>query len=260
MSANYVYTTSDFSSVFDVIDSQNPASQQNIGPTTNSNLNLNFSLRKEFGIPIPFTKKIAATTTFVSFLDVNGNGIKDKDETNLQNVVVKLNRNEVITDYNGEATMRNLSLDKYKLEVLSLEDLRGWFSNTLDSIVINQDGINYLPFVRGIKVYGDVIVDRQKIAIADDKPLDLSRIKISAVKGDKIYNTLTNTNGRFEFYLPFGEYTITMDEGILNERFRVTRNNLPIRLRNEQDGVYISFYIVEKRRKVIFKDFSKKKN
>ena len=109
-------------------------------------------------------------------------------------------------------------------------------------------------------MYGDIIIDRQKIAVTDDKKLDLSRIKISAIKGDKIYNTLTNKNGRFEFYLPFGSYTITMDEVILNDRFRVTRNNLPVKLRNDQDGVYVSFYIIEKRRKVIFKDFTKKKN
>ena len=126
-------------------------------------------------------------------------------------------------------------------------------------IFINEDGINYIPFVRGIKVYGDIIIDRQKIAVTDDKKLDLSRIKISAIKGDKIYNTLTNKNGRFEFYLPFGSYTVTMDEVILNDRFRVTRNNLPIKLRNEQDEVYVSFYIIEKRGKVIFKDFTKKK-
>ena len=260
LSANYIYTTSDFSSVFDATDiNQNPG-QQNIGPTTNSNLNLNFSLRKEFGIPIPFTKKIAATTTFVSFLDVNGNSIKDQGETSLQNVVIKLNRNEVITNFDGEATIKNLKLDKYKLETLSLEDLNGWFSNTQDSIVINQDGINYIPFVRGIKVYGDVIVDRQKITVVDDKPMDLSRIKVSAVKGDKIYNTLTDNNGRFEFYLPFGQYTITMDEGVLGDRFRISRNNIPVLLRNNQDGVYVSFYIIEKRRKVNFKDFTKKKN
>jgi len=260
LSANYIFTTSDFSSVFDASDINANPNQQAIGPTTNSNLNLNFSLRKEFGIPIPFAKQSAATTTFISFLDINGNGIKEKDETSIQNVVIKVNKSEVITNFEGKATIKNLQLDKYKLETISLEDLRGWFANVKDSIVINEDGINYIPFVRGIKVYGDVIVDRQKIAVTNEKPLDLSRIKISALKDDKVYNTLTDNNGRFEFYLPFGTYTITMDEGILNERFRVTRNNLPVRLRNNQDGVYVSFYIVEKRRKVIFKDFSKKKN
>ena len=260
LSANYIFTTSDFSSVFDASDINANPNQQAIGPTTNSNLNLNFSLRKEFGIPIPFAKQSAATTTFISFLDINGNGIKEKDETSIQNVVIKVNKSEVITNFEGKATIKNLQLDKYKLETICLEDLRGWFANVKDSIVINEDGINYIPFVRGIKVYGDVIVDRQKIAVTNEKPLDLSRIKISALKDDKVYNTLTDSNGRFEFYLPFGTYTITMDEGILNERFRVTRNNLPVRLRNNQDGVYVSFYIVEKRRKVIFKDFSKKKN
>ena len=171
-----------------------------------------------------------------------------------------MNKKEVITNFDGEATIKNLKLDKYKLETISLEDLNGWFANVKDSIVINEDGINYIPFVRGVKVYGDIIVDRQKIAITNEKKLDLSRIKISAIKDDKIYNTLTNSLGHFEFYLPFGTYTITMDEGILNERFRVTSNNLPIKLRNKQDGVYVSFYIIEKRRKVIFKDFTKKKN
>ena len=192
-------------------------------------------------------------------MDINGNGVKDRDETNLQNVVVKFNRDEVITNFEGEALVKNIKFDKYKLDVISLEEIEGWFPNVPDSILVENDKITHIPFVRGVKVYGDVIVDRQKIAVTDDKPLDLSRIKISAVKGDKIYNTLTNTDGRFEFYLPFGEYTITMDEGILGDRFRVTRNNLNVRLRNNQDGAYVSFYIVEKRRKVIFKDFTKKK-
>ena len=259
LSANYMFTSSDFSSVYDTTDIGQNQNQASIGPTVNSNLNLNFSLRKEFGVPIPFTNKTAASAKFVSFLDINGNNIKDKDEVSIQNVVVKLNKHEVITNFDGEASIKNVQQGKYKLEILPLEELNGWFSNTKDSIFINEDGINYIPFVRGIKVYGDIIIDRQKIAVTDDKKLDLSRIKISAIKGDKIYNTLTNKNGRFEFYLPFGSYTVTMDEIILNDRFRVTRNNLPIKLRNDQDGVYVSFYIIEKRRKVIFKDFTKKK-
>ena len=260
LSANYMFTTSDFSSVYDTTNIGQNSNQLPVGPTVNSNLNLNFSLRKEFGVPIPFTNKTAASAKFVSFLDINGNNIKDKDEVSIQNIVVKLNKHEVITNFEGEASIKNLQQGNYKLEILPLEELNGWFSNTKDSIFINEDGINYIPFVRGIKVYGDIIIDRQKIAVTDDKKLDLSRIKISAIKGDKIYNTLTNKNGRFEFYLPFGSYTITMDEVILNDRFRVTRNNLPVKLRNDQDGVYVSFYIIEKRRKVIFKDFTKKKN
>ena len=79
-------------------------------------------------------------------------------------------------------------------------------------------------------------------------------------KGDKVYSALTNNAGRFEFYLPFGDYVLTMDEAILNNRLKISRNNIPLKLKSTQEGVYVSFYIIEKRRKVIFTDFTKKKN
>lgn len=257
---NYTFTSSNFSSVFDANDIINNPTLGNLGATTASNLNLAFNLRKEFAIPIPFVEKDAINTKFIRFLDIDGNGVKDQNETALNNVVIKLNRNEVLTNVEGIGLMNNVKKDKYKLQTFSLEKLNGWFPNVKDSIVINDQENISIPFVRGIKVYGDVIVDRQKIAVSDNEPLDLSRIKISASNQDKVFNTLTNSNGRFEFYLPFGDYIMTMDQGVLGERFQITRNNIPVKLRNNQDGVYVSFYIVEKRRKVIFKDFTPKKN
>ena len=260
MSANYTYSTRDYSSVYDNIDNQTGENFNNYNATTTNNFNLNFSLKKDFGIPIPFVDRTANTVKFVAFLDINGNGIKDKDETTLENVVIKIDKKEVLTDINGEAIVENILKDEHEFDAFSLENLNGWFPNLESTIIINDDEVKYVPFVRGIKIYGDVILDRQRIAVADDKPVDLSRIKISAIKDDKIYSALTNTSGRFEFYLPFGDYTITMDEGVLNDRLQITRNNIPLKLKSSQDGVYVSFYIIEKRRKVIFTDFTKKKN
>jgi hypothetical protein len=260
MSTNYTFTTRDFSSVYDPIDNQ-AGDQFNVAnQVSSSNFNLNFSLKKDFGIPIPFVKRKAATAKFLSFLDVNGNNIRDNDETVLQNVVIKVNKKEVLTDINGEAVMLNLLKDEYDFDAFSLEKLNGWFPNINSKLIIQNDDIVYVPFVRGVKVYGDVVLDRQKIAVTNEAPLDLSRIKISATKGEKVYGALTNNSGRFEFYLPFGDYVITMDEGILNSRLQITRNNIPLKLKSTQDGVYVSFYIIEKRRKVIFTDFTKKKN
>ncbi len=260
MSANYTFTTSDYSSVFDNLDNQAGNQFNGLNQTTNSSFNLNFSLKKDFGIPIPFVDRTAATGNFVAFLDLNGNGIKEKEESTLENVVIKVGKKEILTNLEGEATMRNLLKDQYDFEVFSLENLNGWFPNVESTVTIENDETIYVPFVRGVKVYGDVVLDRQKIAVSDDKPTDLSRIKISATKGDKIYSSLTNKQGRFEFYLPFGDYIVTMDEAVLNGRLQITRNNIPLKLKNTQDGVYISFYIIEKRRKVIFTDFTKKKN
>jgi hypothetical protein len=260
MSANYTFSTRDYSSVYDNIDNQTGDQFNNYNETTTNNFNLNFSLKKDFGIPIPFVDRTANTVKFVAFLDINGNGIKDKEESTLENVVVKIDKKEVLTDINGEAIVENILKDEHTISAFSLENLNGWFPNLESTIIINDDDVKYVPFVRGIKVYGDVILDRQRIAVTDDKPIDLSRIKISASKNDKIYSALTNASGRFEFYLPFGDYIITMDEGVLNDRLQITRNNIPLKLKSTQDGVYVSFYIIEKRRKVIFTDFTKKKN
>jgi hypothetical protein len=135
--------------------------------------------------------------------------------------------------------------------------MEGWFANLPDSISILNTGKLYIPFVRGVKVYGDVILDRQKIAIADkDKIFDLSRIKIVASNTDgKVFTTLTDIDGHFEFFLPNGDYTLTMDESILGTKYKISRNNIPLTLEATQDALYMSFYIVEKRRKVKVKSF-----
>ena len=96
MSANYTFSTSDFSSVFDNLDNQGGNQFNGLTQTKSSNFNLNFSLKKDFGIPIPFVDRTAATGNFVAFLDLNGNGIKENDETTLENVVIQIGKKEVL--------------------------------------------------------------------------------------------------------------------------------------------------------------------
>lgn len=255
----YSFNSVDYSDIFDFSNGNTPNS--NFGKTLNSNLNIGFSLRKTFGIPIPFLKDFASNASYIAFLDVNGNGSKDNDETVLNNVVIKLGNNEVISNANGEAQMNKVPNGKYPINILPLEKLEGWFPNVSDSLLIAKNQIHAIPFVRGVKIYGDVIVDLQKIAVADEKPLDLSRIKITSTNSNhKVFQTLTDNKGHFEFYLPNGNYIVNMDEGILNSNLRLSKNNIPVSLKESQDGIYISFYVIEKRRKVIIRDFSEKKN
>lgn len=254
---SYSFNSSDYSDFLD--DQFDEQFRPNYsGKTQNSNLTIGMSIRKDFGIPIPFAKKRTADVQFVAFQDINGNSIKDRNEDALDNVVITFGTEEVITNVRGVAKINKVPFDKYSLKVLALEELNGWFPNISDSIIVAPNEVQFIPYVKGVKLYGDVIMDRQKIAITDEKPLDLSRIKISATK-DKSYSTLTDKNGHFEFYLPNGDYILTMDDSILSSNLRLSRNNIPVVLKNNQDGYYLSFYILEKRRKVIIRDFSKKK-
>lgn len=229
--------------------------EDNSNRNYNQNVRIGATIKKDFGVPIPFIKKTSASLDFVCFYDINGDGKKDKDEPSIENVIIRLGAKEIISDNKGKAEIKNIPYDIYPFHVNSLDNLNGWFPSADDSLQVIASNETFIPFVRGVKVYGDVVLDRQKIAISDTAKLfDLSRIKITAVNG-KTFNTLTDINGRFEFFMPNGEYVITMDENILGDRYTTSRNNIPMTLTNNQDGVYISYYIIEKRKKVVVKEF-----
>ena len=220
------------------------------------NYNFGFSVRKEFDIPIPFLKSKSVDCNFVAFYDLNGNSIKEENEPTIENVIINIdNTSELITDKNGVGKVKNISLGEHYVFVKRLEGIDGWFSNIGDSLEVITKGNVYLPFVRGVKVYGEVFLDRQEIGVVDkDKKFDLSRIKITATNG-KTHHTLTDVDGKFEFYLPNGDYLITMDENVLGTKYKMSSNNIPVKLAYGQTDTYVSFYVSEKRRKVTIKEF-----
>lgn len=229
---------------------------------TQLTFNISFGLRKELGIPVPFLKNKKTDLNFIAFLDIDGDGVKNNGEVPINNVVIKVGNHEVITDPNGEASVKKIFKGAYKVDIIPLEEVNGWFPNiNTESPVEFKEKTIYIPFSRGVKLVGDVILDRQEIANAEKKKTDLSRIKITAsgktAEGkDKTFETLTDKDGHFEFYLANGTYTLTIDESILDSNLRLMRNNIPITLKNSQNSVYTAFYIKEKRREVKIIDFT----
>jgi hypothetical protein len=254
VNASYNYNSSKYGAVYSDIAA--PGNNfDDASRSTNNNVAIGASVRKEFGIPVPFVKKKSGSLYFVSFYDINGNGIKESDEPPIENVVLRVGTDEVLTNKKGEAALKNIPMESFLFNVIPLENEMGWFPNVDDSIQVFGNSVYYVPFVRGVKVYGEVVLERQKIAVADTtKKFDLSRIKITATN-DKVYHTLTDIDGKYEFYIPNGDYVISMDEGILGSKYKLSRNNMPVTLKTSQDGVYVSFYIVEKKKKVIIKEF-----
>jgi len=213
------------------------------------NINLGVGIRKEFGIPIPWSKKENFNLEFTAFYDINGNGLKDKNEKEIENVVVRFGTYEVITDENGVANVINVQGGTYLWTAFCLEQLEGWFPNLPDSITLQRGGLTNVPFVRGVKVSGKVFVDREKWSAASSIPLDLSRIKITAIN-HKTYTTLTDKDANFSFYMPKGKYIITLDEKVLGDKFQLLQNNFEFEVDDSFDNLFIPFYIVEKKRKV----------
>ncbi len=232
-----------------------PINTDDLGSNVNKGFRVNASIRKSFGVPIPFVQQHNSNITYNTFYDLNGNDQQDKGETAVSNVVVRLDNYEILTNNKGFGLVENVPNDTYYVSTHPLEDMRGWFAKTPDSLVISTDMIVQIPFVRGVKIMGDVILNRQEIAVTDDRPFDLSNIRVTANDGDRVYSTLTNFNGGFELYLPNGNYTLTIDENILGDKYSLLQNNIELELGSEMENVYTSFFIVEKERKVKVKKF-----
>ncbi len=222
---------------------------ENTSPVWNKGFYLGVGVRKEFGIPIPKTKKKYCTINFIAFYDINGDGKRDRNEDLLENVVVRTDAWEVITNKDGEASLVSVPIGQYLFNVFSISDLKGWFPHVNDTITLTKSENFYVPFTRGIKVTGKVFLDKDKLTADADKQMDLSRIKISAVN-DRTFTTLTKFDGSFEFYIPTGKYILTMDEKVLGERFQLLQNNFELSIDVKFDNLFIPFYIIEKRRKL----------
>jgi hypothetical protein len=231
----------------------NQGEESNPGTTVSSYFSLQLGIHKDFGIPIPTKKILYNTTKFIAFLDVNGNGKMDKDEAPLENVVISVDGHQVITNSKGEAVIENIRVGTYYYNVLSLENLNGWFPSKEDSIMmVGKTNVMYIPFSRGVKIFGNVTLERDPNSPAAKTPIDLSRIKISASDG-KVYNTLTDNKGFYELFLPFGNYVLTMDENVLGDKFKLMQNNYQIHVSDSLNNLFIPFHIIEKRRKLNIK-------
>jgi hypothetical protein len=221
---------------------------------TTQNTFISAGIRKEFSMPVPFKKTRFCDINFMAFYDVNGNGAKDRNERVIENVVIRLGEEEMITNADGEARLRNAPMQRKPLAAISLEPVEGWFANIEDTALILKNKIINIPFVRGVKIKGKISIDREAINADADEKFDLSRIRITA-SGHKIFNVLTDFNGSFEFYLPYGKYIVTMDESVLGSKFKIARNNYEIEANKESDGMVISYLIIEKKRRIIKKTF-----
>ena len=222
---------------------------------TNDNFLVSIGIRKDFGIPIPTTYKFYSDIEFVAFYDLNGNKVQDENEPGIENVVIKTGNWDVITNSFGNATLLNAEPGKFSFDVLPLIDLKGWFPLVNDSLMVFNDEKIHIPFVKGVKIFGSVFLEKENIGAPETKPFDLSGIKIIAVNGID-YQTLTGPDGAFEFYLPFGDYVVSLDESILNGRYYLLKNNFELNLDEEIENMYITFHILEKKRKIRVKKFS----
>jgi hypothetical protein len=216
------------------------------------------NIKQDFGIPIPkkFRNTKFCDSRFIVFLDANGNGKMEDAEVPVENIVLRMNEFEVITNDKGSASFINISFAKYKLQVFPLIDLGSWFPNVPDSMEVCGPDPIYIPFTKGVNVYGVVELDREEYAGQLFDRLDVSRFKIYLIDSTgKSFTSITDNKGNFNFNVPYSKYTLKFDENALGTNFYLPENDIPLDLSTGIESYYHHFLIIEKKRKVKKKIF-----
>ena len=225
----------------------------------NQNFQMGVGVKKDFAIPMPkkFRKVQFCDAHFKTFLDINGNKIFDIGEIPLENIVIRVNDFEVLSSENGEAEFKNITIARYKLQILPLADIGAWFPVITDSIEVNGSSTIYIPFSKGVQILGNVEVDREKFSAGITEKIDVSRIRILLTDtSGNVITSVTDNKGGFKFYVPYGSYILKLDEKVLGEGFELAQNDIPLEFIDGVESYYHTFYIIEKKRKVKNKKFN----
>lgn len=225
----------------------------------NTNFQMGVGVKKDFAIPVPkkFRKVRFCDANFKTFLDINGNKRFDVGEIPLENIVIRANDYEVLSSENGDASFTNITMGQYKLQILPLVDIGAWFPVVPDSIDISGPSPIYIPFSKGVQILGNVEIDREKFSAGITEKIDISRIKIFLTDSTgHVITSVTDNQGAFKFYVPYGSYILKLDEKILGVGFELAQNDIPLEFADGMESYYHTFYIIEKKRKVKNKKFN----
>lgn len=231
--------------------------------------------RVEYGFGIKINVNVPAglhrnyKAMMVVFRDLNGNGIKDRDEPAYGDMLIKVTRvdesfseddlmmqqneiYELITNSDGEAIYKHLPKGNYKIESTPLTSTEGWFSGDVRYEMIDGNKTLYIPLSRGARCSGSIFVERAEYS--DEKPVILGGIRVTAVNqlSSASFSTLTDEFGNYSLYLPNGDYVLTINEGAVGARFQFAKNNIAISVKSRSQNYNVSFYLGEKKRQINF--------
>ncbi len=178
-----------------------------------------------FEAPIPFMVTNGRVEGFL-FVDANGNGRRDPNETGIKNIILILDNQKARTDETGFYRFPPMAPGNYKL---TIEKLPIGVSATVSlpreiALRAGQTLTIEIPLVRVAVIEGIVFndVNRNGALDADERGLARVRVLLTDSAG-QTRDQLTDSEGRFAFsdLIP-GDYTVALDTRTLPENFAPT--------------------------------------
>jgi len=202
---------------------------------------------KEFNVPVK--RYTLYDIKAVLFKDDNNNNILDGDEERLANAAVEIDDKTLTTNRKGEIAYRNMKPGVYQVNFTNSKHGDLIASNgSLQSIDLQEDTRIYVPFKKGKKLYGNVLIDRDSMS---NSVLTADNFKVTVTDtSGRTYNAMTNRSGDFYVYLPEGVYNVSLNpEAFKVGDFKPVRMSYDIDMFTNEDS-FVQFVIKQKKRAV----------
>jgi hypothetical protein len=227
---------------------------QAFNPFSQSNAFLRFGIKKQFNLKKPGKK--AHDLEVVVFKDLNGNNLRDQGEEFERNVIVRVNGQALMTNQDGVVYFRNLPEGKYFVETELLTNSEGWFKSKGVEVDVNSSQAVYIPLKRGVQIMGNIILQKAQYSALGEGGMKLNGIRVTATDATgESYSTLTDLQGSFRLYVPFGQYTIKVNEQAVDSQFEFAQSSYTLDINNLGGNYQLAFYLIEKRRQLNIKRF-----
>ena len=214
------------------------------------------------------------TLNAVIFKDLNGNRIQDANEEGVENMLVNIRAQSVLTasedsgqikgengedfisNIKGEIKYENIPAGIYRVKCVSLTPNGEWFDAGEQEYKVDSKQILYIPLTRGVRIKGSILIDRDKYSVQESE-ISLSRIRITALDSTgKSYSVLSDEKGVFVINLPTGQYVLSINESVLGENFTFIQNKINLDLTKNYENFSITFNATERKRKMEVKKFN----
>ncbi|WP_157557982.1 MSCRAMM family protein [Niabella aurantiaca] len=207
-------------------------------------------LQAQLSITKSFMQKNAPGYKSLSFLffgDANANGIWDKDEVPVENVIAGLDRSLARSNRKGKVSFTNLKPATYQLRI---QNGNGWWLPEPLQLSLTRNQTLRVGLIKTVVVSGKVLVEKN--AYLQEAPSLEGITIIAADQQGNRRTTLTDAAGCFSFNLPVKPFTFSVDTH--NGRQLVTGQQQAVDVK-EQHNALIIFSLADHSRKVNIRQF-----
>ena len=189
----------------------------------------------------------------LAFYDENNNNIFDLGEKTAGDFIVNINNVALKTTSEGTATYKNVPFGKYRLKQFIQQ---GWY---YDEFEFNVDSYSYplnIPLHQNGTLQGKIFFDYDS-KVAVDFEHRASSVAFQIIKENSIIQRIgSDDEGKFNSFLPTGNYTIVLDESTLPANTYCETKSFDINIKAGEMVVVPDFIIKVREKKINKKTFS----